>query len=96
MVFVHNPNRGTADLVILAAQDFTGQPVARVHLPAKSRSASAAAGLPTSNPDKDSLPLKVSGPARWPQPQGNPHRVKLARALTAAGAQRLGSGQRAY
>jgi carotenoid cleavage dioxygenase-like enzyme len=35
MVFVHNPDRGAADLVILAAQDFTSQPVARVHLPAR-------------------------------------------------------------
>jgi carotenoid cleavage dioxygenase-like enzyme len=35
MAFVHNPDRGAADLVILAAQDFTSQPVARVHLPAR-------------------------------------------------------------
>ena len=35
MAFVHNPDRGASDLVILAAQDFTGQPVARVHLPAR-------------------------------------------------------------
>jgi carotenoid cleavage dioxygenase len=35
MAFVHNPDRGAADLVILAAQDFTGDPVARVHLPAR-------------------------------------------------------------
>ena len=35
MAFVHNPDRGAADLVILAAQDFTGQPIARVHLPAR-------------------------------------------------------------
>ena len=35
MAFVHNPERGAADLVILAAQDFTSQPVARVHLPAR-------------------------------------------------------------
>jgi carotenoid cleavage dioxygenase-like enzyme len=33
LVFVHNPERGAADLVILAAQDFTGDPVATVHLP---------------------------------------------------------------
>ena len=33
MAFVHNPDRGAADLVILAAQDFTSEPVARVHLP---------------------------------------------------------------
>ena len=33
--FVHNPVRGAADLVILAAQDFTAAPVARVHLPAR-------------------------------------------------------------
>jgi carotenoid cleavage dioxygenase len=35
MTFVHNPDRGAADLVILAAQDFTADPVARVHLPAR-------------------------------------------------------------
>lgn len=35
IAFVHNPDRGASDLVILAAQDFTGQPVARVHLPAR-------------------------------------------------------------
>src|SRR5215475_5423398 len=34
MAFVHNPDRGAADLVILAAQDFTAEPVARIHLPA--------------------------------------------------------------
>jgi carotenoid cleavage dioxygenase-like enzyme len=35
LAFVHNPNRGAADLVILAAQDFRGEPLARVHLPAR-------------------------------------------------------------
>jgi carotenoid cleavage dioxygenase-like enzyme len=35
MAFVHDPDRGAADLVILAAQDFRGEPVARVHLPAR-------------------------------------------------------------
>jgi len=35
MAFVHNPDRAAADLVILAAQDFGGEPVARVHLPAR-------------------------------------------------------------
>jgi carotenoid cleavage dioxygenase-like enzyme len=35
MAFVHDPDRGAADLVILAAQDFTAEPVARVHLPAR-------------------------------------------------------------
>ena len=35
MAFVHNPERGASDLVILAAQDFTGDPVATVHLPAR-------------------------------------------------------------
>ncbi|MGK4002112.1 carotenoid oxygenase family protein [Sorangium sp. So ce1036] len=35
MAYVHNPDRGAADLVILSAQDFTGEPVARVHLPAR-------------------------------------------------------------
>ena len=35
MAYVHNPDRSAADLVILAAQDFTAKPVARVHLPAR-------------------------------------------------------------
>jgi carotenoid cleavage dioxygenase-like enzyme len=35
MAFVHNPERGASDLVILAAQDFGGDPVATVHLPAR-------------------------------------------------------------
>jgi carotenoid cleavage dioxygenase-like enzyme len=35
MAFIHNPDRGAADLVLLAAQDFTAEPVARVHLPAR-------------------------------------------------------------
>jgi carotenoid cleavage dioxygenase len=35
MAFVHNPERGASDLVILAAQDFTGEPAAIVHLPAR-------------------------------------------------------------
>ena len=35
MAFVHAPDRGAADLVILAAQDFSGEPVARIHLPAR-------------------------------------------------------------
>jgi carotenoid cleavage dioxygenase-like enzyme len=35
MAFVHAPDRGAADLVILAAQDFGGEPVARIHLPAR-------------------------------------------------------------
>jgi len=35
MAFVHDPDRGAADLVVLAAQDFGGAPVARVHLPTR-------------------------------------------------------------
>ena len=35
MAFVHDPDRGAANLVILAAQDFTAEPVARVHLQAR-------------------------------------------------------------
>ena len=35
MAFVHDPDRGAADLVVLAAQDFTGDPLATVHLPAR-------------------------------------------------------------
>jgi hypothetical protein len=34
MAFAHNSERDAADLVILSAQDFTGAPLARVHLPA--------------------------------------------------------------
>ena len=33
MAFIHNPDRGAADLVLLAAQDFAAEPIARVHLP---------------------------------------------------------------
>jgi carotenoid cleavage dioxygenase len=33
LAFAHNPERDAADLLILSAQDFTGAPVARVHLP---------------------------------------------------------------
>jgi carotenoid cleavage dioxygenase-like enzyme len=35
MAFVHNPERGASDLLILAAQDFLGDPVATIHLPAR-------------------------------------------------------------
>jgi carotenoid cleavage dioxygenase-like enzyme len=35
MAFVHDPQSGAADLVILAAQDITGEPIARVHLPVR-------------------------------------------------------------
>jgi carotenoid cleavage dioxygenase-like enzyme len=35
LAFVHNPDRGASDLVILAAQDFLGNPVATIHLPAR-------------------------------------------------------------
>ncbi|GGJ30031.1 dioxygenase [Streptomyces brasiliensis] len=35
VAYVHNPDRGAADLVILSALDFTGEPVARVHLPGR-------------------------------------------------------------
>jgi carotenoid cleavage dioxygenase len=35
LAFVHDPDRGAADLVVLAAQDFAGAPVARVHLPVR-------------------------------------------------------------
>ena len=48
MAFVHNPERGASDLVILAAQDFTGEPVATVHLPGQDP-----AGLPRQlDPDR--------------------------------------------
>ncbi|GLY92532.1 carotenoid oxygenase family protein [Actinoallomurus iriomotensis] len=33
--YVNNPDRGAADLVILSAQDFTGEPLATVHLPVR-------------------------------------------------------------
>jgi carotenoid cleavage dioxygenase len=35
MTFVHEPERGATDLVVLAAQDVSGPPVARVHLPVR-------------------------------------------------------------
>ncbi|MDH6540336.1 carotenoid oxygenase family protein [Streptomyces sp. SPB4] len=35
MAYVHSPERGAADLVILSAQDFTGEPLARIHLPVR-------------------------------------------------------------
>ena len=35
LAFVHDPDRGATDLVVLAAQDVPGGPVARVHLPAR-------------------------------------------------------------
>ena len=35
LAFIHNPDRGAADLVVLPAQDFSAEPVARVHLPAR-------------------------------------------------------------
>ncbi|MDQ1032270.1 carotenoid cleavage dioxygenase-like enzyme [Streptomyces umbrinus] len=35
LAYVHNPDRGAADLLILSAQDFTGEPVARVQLPGR-------------------------------------------------------------
>ncbi|GAB3984078.1 carotenoid oxygenase family protein [Actinoallomurus acanthiterrae] len=35
MALAFDPERGATDLVILAAQDFTGEPVARVHLPTR-------------------------------------------------------------
>ncbi|WP_043633427.1 carotenoid oxygenase family protein [Nonomuraea candida] len=35
MAYVADPGRGASDLVILSAQDFTGPPVARVHLPVR-------------------------------------------------------------
>jgi carotenoid cleavage dioxygenase-like enzyme len=33
--YVHNPERNASDLVILAAQDFTGKPIAQIHLPSR-------------------------------------------------------------
>jgi carotenoid cleavage dioxygenase-like enzyme len=35
LAYVHNPDRNASDLVILAAQDFSAEPVARVQLPAR-------------------------------------------------------------
>ena len=35
MAYVTDPERGASDLVVLSAQDFTGPPVARVHLPVR-------------------------------------------------------------
>ena len=49
MAFVHNPDRGAADLVLLAAQDFTSEPVARFICRPASHWASMATGSPTTN-----------------------------------------------
>jgi carotenoid cleavage dioxygenase-like enzyme len=35
LLYVHEPERGAADLVILAGQDFRGEPLARIHLPVR-------------------------------------------------------------
>jgi carotenoid cleavage dioxygenase-like enzyme len=35
LTYVHDPRRGASDLVIVSAQDFTGAPVARIHLPVR-------------------------------------------------------------
>jgi carotenoid cleavage dioxygenase len=35
LAYVNNPDRGAADLMILSAQDFTGDPIAIVHLPVR-------------------------------------------------------------
>jgi carotenoid cleavage dioxygenase len=35
LTFVHDPERGASDLLVLSAQDFTGAPLAAVHLPAR-------------------------------------------------------------
>ncbi|MDF5752099.1 carotenoid oxygenase family protein [Spongiactinospora sp. TRM90649] len=35
LAYTHNPGRGAADLVVLSAQDFTGEPLARIHLPGR-------------------------------------------------------------
>ncbi|HEY8481843.1 MAG TPA: carotenoid oxygenase family protein [Spirillospora sp.] len=35
IAYVHNPRRGASDLVILAAQDFTAEPLAAIHLPGR-------------------------------------------------------------
>jgi carotenoid cleavage dioxygenase-like enzyme len=48
MAYIHSPDRGAADLVLLAAQDFTADPSPASTCPPGSRSASTAAGSPTS------------------------------------------------
>ncbi|MBV2155391.1 carotenoid oxygenase family protein [Kitasatospora sp. SUK 42] len=35
LAYVHDPERGASDLVVLSAEDFTGAPVATVHLPVR-------------------------------------------------------------
>lgn len=35
VAYVNDPERGATDLVILSAQDFTGHPLARIHLPGR-------------------------------------------------------------
>ena len=47
MGFVYDATTDRSDYVILDAHDFTGAPVATVHLPHGCRSASTATGSPT-------------------------------------------------
>ncbi|MBO1414444.1 carotenoid oxygenase family protein [Streptomyces sp. FH025] len=35
LAYVHDPDRGASDLVVLSAEDFTGAPIATVHLPVR-------------------------------------------------------------
>ncbi|MFF2743934.1 carotenoid oxygenase family protein [Kitasatospora sp. NPDC058048] len=35
LAYVHDPERGASDLVVLSAEDFTGDPIATVHLPVR-------------------------------------------------------------
>ncbi|MEV7236816.1 carotenoid oxygenase family protein [Streptomyces sp. NPDC051020] len=46
MAYVHDPERSAADLVILSAQDFTGELVARIHLPVRAARQLGPYGLP--------------------------------------------------
>lgn len=35
LTYVHDPERGASDLLVLSAEDFTGAPLAAVHLPVR-------------------------------------------------------------
>jgi hypothetical protein len=72
--------RGAADLVILAAQDFTANPVAPVHPPPGSRSASTATGHLTRPPGsrKRDRPTRELTAASEPCRLGPPRRSERA------------------
>ncbi|MEV7185027.1 carotenoid oxygenase family protein [Kitasatospora sp. NPDC093102] len=92
IAYVLDPGRGATDLVILAAQDFTGEPVARVHLPVRVPSGLYGNGVPGGEPGQrqgaDVVPRQGGGPG-WRESRscratqagvpGAPNRIPLPR-----------------